>query len=121
MITVRPTCAADFERLAGEMPSRRVRAWTAEQDGVVLGIGGLMLVEGAYLAFVDLAVEAKRYPFTLHKTARQFLQSVDAEGVKRVVATTDPNSLQMQKWLLRLGFEACGMAGDRALFVRTAC
>lgn len=104
-MTIRPSTPEDFDLFAERLPYR-VRAWTGEQDGKVLGIGGVYLApDGTVGAWLQLLPGAERYPVTLHKTALRFLDDQKQRGVKTIVAMADDLIPSAERWLQRLGFE----------------
>lgn len=112
-VTVRPATGADFEAFDRPLPPFRVRAWAAEIDGRVIGLGGLGFPPGGPpLAWVDIDEEARGYPVALHKTGRAFMAYVRELGIPRVVATCDPQSEAANRWLRRLGFTDTGLLAD---------
>lgn len=103
---IRPAVPADFDQF-GERPPARVKAWVMEHDGEVLGIGGLLsLPNGTWAGFLDLKAQAAtRFPKSLHRAARAFLEEQRRVGVRCITATADLQaSSAAERWLLRLGF-----------------
>ncbi len=112
---VRPTVAADLDHVAWRN-RYRLHAWTARvrcpensesgpESGRIVGIGGVQVMEdGTLVAFVDLLPEARRHPHSLHRAALRFMGELRRAGVRRVVATADPEQPAAERWLWRLGF-----------------
>lgn len=112
-VTIRPATADDYLQQCGETPPARVRAWAAEVDGKLIGVGGVCLPPGLPpVAFVDIAEEARRYPVALHKTGLRFMAQVRHWGITRVVATTEVGNETQERWLQRLGFTSDGAEAD---------
>lgn len=112
-VTIRPSVAGDFALFDEALPFR-VRAWTAERGGKVLGIGGVYLhPDGHTGAWLQLLPGSERYPVLLHKTALRFLADQRARGVKSIVAMADDFNPAAERWLLRLGFEPVTVENKR--------
>lgn len=112
-VTIRPATADDYEKQCGTVPPARVRAWAAEVDGKLIGIGGICLPPGLPpVAFVDISEEARNYPVALHKTGLRFMEQVKRWGIPRVVATTDAGNETQDRWIRRLGFTSDGTETD---------
>lgn len=112
-VTIRPATADDYLAQCGEEPPARVRAWAAEVDGRLIGVGGVCLPPGLPpVAFVDISEEARRYPVALHKTGLRFMSQVKHWGLKTVIATCDDESETANRWLVRLGFIDTGNVSD---------
>ncbi|MCC6172073.1 MAG: GNAT family N-acetyltransferase [Gammaproteobacteria bacterium] len=102
---VRPTTSADVTELTGEAPPFRIRAWSGVAGGRVIGIGGLAYMpDGTIVAFAHLTPEARAQKFALHRAALKLLAEMEAHGVRRLVATADPDFAAAERWLTRLGF-----------------
>lgn len=88
------------------MPEKpTVRAWVAELDGRIVGIGGIAREQGRWFAFIDLEDEARPYKVHIARSARRFLDQARRDGIRFIYAEvnhTDPRALL---WLFSLGFE----------------
>jgi hypothetical protein len=76
-VIIRPTIPSDLSAVTAEPLPYRIRAYTAalqpsspsEGEGeTVLGVGGLAFpADGPPIAFVQQALEAKKYPLSFHR------------------------------------------------------
>jgi hypothetical protein len=108
-VELRPTVAADLPQVIGEPLPHRIRAITALADGRVLGIGGIgFRPDGAVIAFVQMAAEARKYPAAIHRAGLAAMRMVRASGVPRVLAEAQPGNPAAARWLERLGFTRLG-------------
>jgi N-acetylglutamate synthase-like GNAT family acetyltransferase len=116
---IRHSTQADIDAMMSAPLPCRVRSLTIEVDGRVLGIGGIAyLPNGEVGVFSELTDEVRQdYPVTLHKAGRRLMAMIRDLGLKKLVATTDPEAKTPQRWLERLGFEATGETlGGRMVF-----
>jgi RimJ/RimL family protein N-acetyltransferase len=118
-VTFRPTIPADFIALNGAMPPWRSRCITAELDGRVIGLGGLVHRPDGVWASAVIGVEARRYPAAIHRAGRQVMAMARALGLRQVYAAAQPDNPAAQRWLARLGFRpiaggafVCEVAGS---------
>lgn len=113
-IELRPAKPGDFEAVCGRPLPFRVKAWTGEEDGQPIGMGGIgFQPDGTHVAFLCVKPGARRYKVTLHKAALLTLSEARKLGIKRLVALADPEIEQAEPWLLRLGFKPVELAGER--------
>lgn len=116
-VLVRPARQADFEQI-GESVPYRTTAITGEEDGKILGIGGISwLPDGRIYLFAKL-LEAKKHEHAvvLHIAATKFLKEVARAGVKHVVARPDPSFKGVAcEWMYRLGLRPTGFADTWSL------
>lgn len=96
----------DFKVLGKPAPFRVIALTGRNDQGDIIGIGGIALLpDGQRLAFADLTEEARSHPVALHKTALKLLEVARKRGIRRIVASADlcasPAAI---RWLLRLGF-----------------
>lgn len=104
-VELRPTVAADFLALQGAPPKFRCRCLTAIVDGRVIGIGGLVHNPGGELwASVLMAKEARDYPVAIHRAGLRAIAEFKRLGLKRVLASAEPDNAAAERWLERLGF-----------------
>lgn len=75
-----------------------------EQDGRIIGLGGLALAKGRWIAFVDLSEDARRYKMHIMKAAYRFLNDARRDGIRFIYAAADPCERQSVRWLTKLGF-----------------
>jgi hypothetical protein len=102
-VTVRPATEADLKQFAPSFHS--VRAMAMEVDGKVVGIGGVALVNGRWLAFIDALDEAREHGVVAARHIKTFLAQLRKEGVKFVYAARDENEPKAKRLLTWLGFE----------------
>jgi len=118
-VELRPTVAADFLALQGAPPQFRCRCFTAIVDGRVIGIGGLVhMPNGEIWASVVMAAEAHNYPVAIHRAGLLAIERFKALGLKRVLASAEPDNPAAERWLQRLGFAAIEI-GRHRVFVWT--
>ena len=83
----------------------RVRGFTAELDGKILGLGGLAFLStettGIYLLLFD---GYEKFPITLHKAALKVLNMAREMGIKKLVSLADQDFPNAERWHERLGF-----------------
>src|SRR5262245_1899887 len=104
-MTFAPTLAADLAATGQDRLGFRIRAVTARVGDKIVGIGGLsFLDDGTVLAFCHLTDAARRRKVALHKAALAALARAKASGIRRIVATADPEQPAAERWLERLGF-----------------
>lgn len=105
-VTLRPAKSSDFDTLISEPLPYRVRAFTAEHEGKLLGVGGLAFQpDGTVAAFLLLAPGANRFKMALHKAGLRTMALARELGIKRVVALAEEGNAAAEPWLDRLGFE----------------
>ena len=105
MVEIRPTVSSDLAQISTEPLPFRIKAMTGLVDGRVIGVAGIgYRPDGTILAFAELTEEARAHRFALHRASVKFLAGLRAQGVKRLVATADPEFAAAQRWLQRLGF-----------------
>lgn len=113
-VELRPATSSDIAVLVAEPLPYRVRAFAAERDGELLGLGGLaFLPTGTVAAFVLLAEGARRYKIALHKAGLRTMQEARRLGIRRVVAMAEPGVEPAPRWLERLGFHPMTIDGEQ--------
>lgn len=113
---------ADMSADFGEL-SASGNAWTAEVDGEVIAIAGLLPQwENRALAWALLAQSAGTHFAPIHKSIKRFLQ---ASPFRRIEATVDVGFRPGCRWIEMLGFEIEGYmrayrpdGGDMLLYAR---
>jgi hypothetical protein len=121
---VRPAAREDIEAFFGPRAKPTMKAWVGEVDGRPIGIGGLALAGGRWVAFCDLTPEARRYRRAIVRTARLIMEEARRSGIRFVYAAADMEEPMALRWLASLGFERDersgrlfrwqqGMGGDR--------
>lgn len=117
MFSLRYATEADFAGLVDLPLPYRVRAFAAEMNGEVLGVGGLAFFPGGGIAaFVHAKDEARRYKIAAHKAGLRAMAEAKALGLKRVVAMAQDDIEASARWLLRLGFKP-EQAGGMKVYV----
>lgn len=104
-IVIRPATRADIEAFS-DMPDKpTIRAYVAEMDGKVIGMGGMAFQKGRWIAFCDLTPESRKLKVSIVKTAGRIMDDAMKSGVRFVYAQPDLNEPGAIRWLERLGFE----------------
>jgi len=104
-VELRPATRADVDALIAEPLPFRIKAWAAEHDGKLLGIGGLAFPpSGAVMAFVHVAPGAHRFKVAFHRAGLMAMAEAKRMGLRRVVATAESEHPRATAWLARLGF-----------------
>lgn len=112
-ITLRPATRADFDAMLAEPLPFRVRAFAAERDNELLGIGGIAFApNGTVAAFVQMKPGANRYKIALHKAGLRTIAEIKRLGIRRVVATAEKGNAAAEPWLARLGFQPIETSGE---------
>jgi len=112
-VILRDARKADFEALLAEPLPYRTRAFAAERDGELLGIGGLIFQpQDIVAAFVLLRPGAARYKVALHKAGKRTMAEARRLGISRVVALAEKGNPAAEPWLMRLGFKRKTVRGE---------
>lgn len=98
-------------------------AWTAESDGRILGIAGMLPQwENRAIAWALLADNLDNQFLKIHTAVKRF---IDVSGFRRIEATVDMGFPQGIRWMKMLGFEQEGImrayrpdGADMILFAR---
>lgn len=99
--------------LAEPLPYR-VRAFAAEKDGELLGVGGFAyLPSGTVGAFVIMKEGARRHRLALHKAGVAALAEARRLKIPRLVAMAEPGVEPAARWLRRLGFRETQVDGEQ--------
>lgn len=99
--------------LAEPLPYR-VRAFAAEKDGELLGVGGFaFLPGGGVAAFVEAAPGAHRYRLAFHRAGLMAMREARRLGFTRIVATAETKHPRAEAWLARLGFHSEDVDGTK--------
>lgn len=117
MITVAPTTQDDVEAFLQTRPWR-LKAVTGRVNGEIKGIGGIaFLPDGLAVAFLEASEDdCRRYPITLHRTAKAFLDDARGRGMRNILALVDSKREAADRWLKRLGFERIGESGGEVVY-----
>lgn len=114
-VTIRPATRSDIDQLIIEPLPWRVRAWAAERDGELLGVGGFAYQPSDVIAaFVIKKPGAERYRVALHKAGLMAMSEARRLGYRRIVALADKTNAAAARWLARLGFEQVMIDGEQA-------
>lgn len=103
-LTVRPATRSDIAAFSDLANKPTVRAWIGELDGAIIALGGIALVKGRWIAFVDLTEAARPYKMTIARTAIRFLEAARRDGIRFIYAERDVNEPSAERWLTSLGF-----------------
>ncbi len=102
---IRPATRADIEAFSDQPAKPSIRALAMEMDGRIIGLGGIALARGRWIAFADLSEEARRYKMHIMRAACRFLDDARRDGIRFIYAAADPCEAKAVRWLTRLGFE----------------
>ena len=112
-LVIRPATRTDIEAFS-DMPDKpTIRAYVAEMDGKVIGMGGAALAKGRWYAFADLPEEIRPYKMTIMRNARRFLEQMRRDGIRFIYAEASPVEPKAVAWLTSLGFEVDQRSGGR--------
>jgi hypothetical protein len=103
-LTVRPATREDIAAFSDLANKPTVRAWIGELDGAIISMGGIALVKGRWIAFVDLTEAARPYKMTIARTAIRFLEAARRDGIRFIYAEMDVKEKSAERWLHSLGF-----------------
>ncbi len=118
-VILRPATRADFDAMLAEPLPYRVRAFAAERDGELLGIGGIAFQpNGTVAAFAQMKPSANRYKIALHKAGLRTIAEIKRLGIRRVVASAEKGNPAAEPWLARLGFRPMEL-GDEIVWIWT--
>jgi hypothetical protein len=82
-------------------------AWTAEDDGEILGIGGLIVQwENRATAWALVSAGAGKRFVRIHAAVERFL---DVAPFRRIEASVDVGFIEGMRWMEMLGFEYEGL------------
>lgn len=103
--TIRPASRGDISSfsLLNDVPT--VKAWCAEIDGTIIGMGGLAFSGGRWFAFINLTEEARPYKMTIMRMAKRTMAEAQHMGIRFVYADADIREPRAVTWLKSLGFE----------------
>ncbi len=104
-ILVRPASAEDIAAFSNMPNKPTIRALVLEADGHLVGIGGIAVIGGRHLGFVDLKDEARQYKTTIGRAAIRFLADLRREGIRYIYVQRDEDEPRAGIWLASLGFE----------------
>lgn len=103
-VEFRPSRPEDFLELIGGPPGHRAKTITALAGDRVLGVGGVIYINGELWASLQMAPEARRYPTAIHRAGLKAIELFRAIGARRVYANAQPDNPAAERWLERLGF-----------------
>jgi hypothetical protein len=118
-ITVRDANQQDIAAFAKDMTSPTLRGWVGEVDGKVMALGGLAIVGGRHIAFLDVTDEGRNLlKSSLHvrkaliRTARMVMEDARNRGVRFAFAEAEMKYQLADKMLEHLGFKPDPRAPD---------
>ena len=111
--TLRPARAGDFEALYGEPPAFTIKAYAAEIDGRVVGIGGIQYIGSQPVLFSRMADELRPFKKFIVRSAR--LAGELAREAK-AAAVANPNEPRSCHLLRRLGLTWVGTVEEGEVF-----
>lgn len=111
-VTIRPATARDAQRYYGGPPPFSFRGYAAELNGEIVGVGGVYIQNGAYVAFSDMKSPLRQRKKTLAKACRILMELFDKTGgpVYAVASNTEPTAPYL---LAKLGFKPTGLFGPQ--------
>jgi len=92
---------------------RTVRGFTAEHDGEIVGVAGVMYLPSRLLAFAEMVDGAQRFPLSIMRMARLMRRLMGELGAP-VFAQADPQYRNSAALLERVGFRH--VQGDMYVF-----
>ena len=104
-ITIRPASREDIAAFSDEENKPTIKAFCAELDGKIIGLGGVALEKGRFIAFADLPDEIRPYKMTIMRWAKRFFEQARKDGIRFIYADANPNEPKSVAWLKSLGFE----------------
>ncbi len=113
-ILVRPATQGDFDAINESVPHRMTAIVGEDDDGRILGIGGIMwMPDGRAYLFTKLCEDKKHeHAVVLHIAATKFLNEVRRAGIRYVTALPDPAIKDTaSRWMAALGMKPTGV-GD---------
>lgn len=110
-VIIRPATSEDIDRFSPLRNKPSIKAWVAELDGKLIGLGGVALYGGRWYAFLDLEEEMRPYKMTLMRAAKRFFAEMRLQGVKFVYAEADLEESNAPRWLGSLGFSVDPRSG----------
>lgn len=102
---IRPATNMDFVTLF-KKPAQTVRAWTIEENGRPLGVGGYYLYQGSAVMFAEILEGGRKCKWPARAmliSARYVLAQALKTGMS-VCAVADPTVENSAKLLERIGF-----------------
>jgi N-acetylglutamate synthase-like GNAT family acetyltransferase len=113
-MNIRPMSPEDLRQWWGDVEiTRTVRGFTAEKDGQVLGVAGLMYMPSAIIAFAEMGEDCQKYPMTIMRIAR-LMRELMRGRIAPVFAVADTNWPNSEAFLEHVGFER--VAGRQFVF-----
>jgi GNAT superfamily N-acetyltransferase len=104
-LLIRPATADDIAAFSDLPAKPSIRAWVAELDGRIVGLAGVALVAGRWLAFCDLTADIRPHKIAIARAAIRFLEQCRRDGIRYVYAEADLREPGSRRWLTSLGFE----------------
>jgi len=103
-IIVRRASRADLDAFSPGRNRPTVKAWVGEVDGRIVGLGGLALSNGRWIAFCDLADEARPHKRAIVRAGRDVIAEARRAGHTFLYAEADASQPMAKRWLESLGF-----------------
>lgn len=104
MITIRPATKEDMEQFKAYSEKPTMLAWVGEEDGEIIGIGGVARSKGYWIAFCDFTEKARKHKTKIVRTARMVMDEIAKRGIRYVYAEADHSEPRAVKWMESMGF-----------------
>lgn len=112
-ITFRPATRADALSYYGREPEATFRGYVAEQDGKVVGIGGVYYDLGVPVIFTEMRPEMERAKKACARATRLMIEYADSLLSPVVYAVADVDYPTAPYLLAKLGFVPTGRMTER--------
>lgn len=106
-MNIRPATADDCKRFWGSETPVSMRAFVAEQDGVVMAVAGLAFMSSGIMAFSDQSPEMPPHAMTAMRMAKKII-GVMQDIKSPVYCTADKTKPNACSFLERIGFTPLG-------------
>ncbi len=100
----RPATAADIAAYSELDVNPTMKAWVADRDSEILGIGGFALSGGRWYAFCDLKEGLRRHKTFIVRSAKTIMDEARRQGIQFIYAEVDKDEPCAIIWMESLGF-----------------
>jgi hypothetical protein len=115
-VTIRAATKADIEGFSGVPLARTVRAFVAEKDGALVGIGGLAYYPDHVLAFSEITDPLREHKTTIWRVCRRIVDMMKNCRAP-VYAVRNPDEPTAGALLERMGFALVGKERNGEVYV----